>query len=83
MAACRSCGASIIWVKTDQGKRMALDFHAVDPERTSGPHFVIRHGDRGALGVSVPPAWFETKPEPAYLSHFATCPDSNAWRKRS
>lgn len=66
-ARCRSCGAPIIWVVTENGRRIPLD---ADSER----RFVIRDsiqakGPRLALV------------RPTYQTHFATCPQADQWRK--
>lgn len=30
-ATCRSCGAQIVWFKTDKGKNIPIDAHTVEP----------------------------------------------------
>lgn len=64
---CLSCGAKIYWVRSEAGKAMPL-------EPIDGPVFTIRSGD---LGVAV------AQPVKAFRSHFATCPDADAWRGKS
>ena len=62
---CRSCGAAVVWVITPAGKKMPVDAKPV-----SG--FVLDENENGTVNA------FSGK---VYVSHFATCPDSEAWRK--
>lgn len=78
VSACRSCGAPLLWVITDGGKRMPLD---ADP--TPAGTFVVADRDRDALRVSyVAPDALLIDDPPRYVSHYATCPDADRWRKR-
>jgi hypothetical protein len=83
--ACKSCGAEIIWVKTEAGKAIPLD-----AEPTEGGNIIVQ-----VLGPDREIAHVETAVEKverhncpipagrvAFVSHFATCPQANAWRKR-
>jgi hypothetical protein len=83
--ACRSCGAAIIWVKTETGKAIPLD-----AEPTEGGNIIIN-----VLGGGIEVAHVETVTETkarfdcpipagrvAFVSHFATCPQANTWRKK-
>ncbi len=81
-AKCRSCGAPIIWAKTEAGKPMPLDIQP-SPSGT----FTIRHADgrawRGNLHEELQ-AIHKSKIKdlgPWYTSHFATCPNANQHRK--
>lgn len=68
-ARCRSCGASIFWVvMVPSGKRMPLN--AVP---ASNGNVVVGEDGR---------AFVDTGPGRAkFLSHFATCPNSNKHRR--
>ena len=67
MAKCRSCGADIIFLTTDQGKYIPVD---IDPAwRSSNYDLGPRYGAR-----------FE--PEKGHVSHFATCKDAEKWRRQ-
>lgn len=70
---CRSCGAEIIWARTDSGHLMPVDAHPDaegrlalspgDPEpRVS---YAFGNGERSL-----------------HRPHFATCPDADSWRRR-
>lgn len=79
---CRSCGAPVLWVETEKGKRMPLDQQPVLFPEPPGM-FVLRAGRDGdsprVVAVAVPAGAFED--EPNYRSHFATCPDAKGWRR--
>jgi hypothetical protein len=73
-AACKSCGASIIWALTQNGKRIPLD--AEPAERPSGLFRL-----EGSATGSMPPIAISAAGEPVYLSHFVTCPNADQHRK--
>lgn len=76
MSACKSCGAQIIWARTEHGRRIPLDaepYHGPSPAGL----FVLREARE--LALAVPPDVFPT--EPHYRSHFATCPEAGSWRR--
>lgn len=77
---CRSCHASIIWVRTERGKRMPLDAEPVDATRATRSVFVLREleNDGGPLAVA---AWGLEGTEPHYISHFSTCPNADTHRR--
>lgn len=68
---CKSCGAPIIWVKTEKGRRMPLD---LIPEEDGTWEF--NEATKIAHHVSYP------QPSGTYRkSHFATCPHAASHRK--
>ena len=80
MSKCKSCGREIIWIRTFSGKKMPCDpekiqFHAGEGRDlfvTSGGAVV--HGTRAEAG--------EERCHVGYISHFATCPDADKFRRR-
>lgn len=74
---CRSCGKFIEWVKTTKGKNMPCD-----PEVLS--HDEMNNGDvLVTLGGHVQRV-DRSKSFPSLrgrVSHFATCPNANEWRR--
>ncbi len=87
LSTCRSCQQSIIWVRTEHGKKMPLDYDPVDLPVTSDDGkaralFVLREQDSrdGPLAIA---AWGLHGLEPHYRSHFATCPYAGQHRKPS
>jgi hypothetical protein len=67
MANCRSCGAEIVWAKTERGKAIPLD---AKPEKRFVLEEVPMQRDRQARQVTT------------YVSHFATCPDADKFRSK-
>jgi hypothetical protein len=66
-AKCKSCFAEIRWVKTYSGKAMPVD---AKPEK----RFVITgNNDKGEPCGEI---------RDTYISHFATCPQADAFRKK-
>ena len=67
---CRSCPAQVIWVRTAAtGKRMPLDATPVPAGNVA-----IRDGLAVVMSGPVPGGG-------GRLSHFATCPQAEKWRK--
>lgn len=75
MAKCSSCGADIIWARTESGRRIPLDAAPVDPTKVDGAGF-LENGVARFGAFELPPG------TPRYVSHFATCPHAARHRKR-
>jgi hypothetical protein len=77
---CRSCGAAIRWLKiVPGGKSMPVD----NEPHAEGNIIPGLGGTATVLSGAVLLAVRERKPdEPLYRSHFATCPDAEAWRSK-
>ena len=80
MSACRSCGAAIVWLEIRPGGRRM----PVDAEPSAKGNVIADLTQ--AVGVVIPAAALaqvkaDTPDEPLYVSHFATCPDADAWRE--
>jgi hypothetical protein len=71
---CHSCGAVVVWAVTDAGKRMP-----VDPDPTVVGNLILERRDGQDRVTSAPPV--ATSEPKRWVSHFATCPQANAWRK--
>lgn len=65
-AKCSSCGAEIVWAKTDSGKSMPLSI------KSHEKRFVLRDPAGGEAS---------TRMVETYLSHFADCPNAAQHRK--
>ena len=75
---CRSCGGPVAWAVTRAGKRLP-----VNPEpQAKGNLSIEQDGSklRAALLLSDARDAARRAGQPLYTSHFATCPDANAWR---
>ena len=81
MTVCKSCGASIIWIKTSAGKTMPRNAEPLTYRATPNGTAVIVTPNGETLKADI-----EEHPENAtgigYISHFATCPNAAAHRRR-
>jgi hypothetical protein len=75
--ACRSCAAPVIWAVTEAGRPMPVD---AEP----APDGTVRLEDRGGPQplARVVPAAKRFGVTGLRKSHFATCPEAGAWRRR-
>jgi len=69
MSTCRTCGATIVWSRTENNKNIPLN-----PEPVEGGNIILECN--GALARVV-------KPDGArrYISHYATCPQAAQHRR--
>lgn len=80
MASCRSCGATVDWANLPGGGPVPVDrASAGDPKG----NLAVRRTDAGTLAVR----YLKGGEQPAdgekrAISHFASCPQAAAWRKR-
>ena len=77
---CTSCGALILWAMTLAGKRMPVDAISDD----AGNLRLVQ--EAGQLVARITPPTQTTSlfdAEPRYRSHFATCPNADAHRRRA
>lgn len=85
---CRSCDAPIVWTITEHGKKMPVDLEPVDRSTGHGlfvlrPRYLRqRRGDDAPKAIAVTLGFFDGHDEPAYVSHFATCPHADQHRRR-
>lgn len=70
---CRSCDAEIRWVVSRAGRAMPIDAHP----NGRGNLVLERHGVRWEAHVQKPAPFGEQ----VFISHFATCPDADAYRR--
>lgn len=74
---CRACGYRIRWIRTKNGKSMPCNAQAVRFTPGGGPEtFVTEDGkvERGRRR--------QDGEKTGYISHFATCPEADRFRKR-
>lgn len=79
-ARCRSCQAPVVWANTVNDRRMP-----VDAEPSPDGNIVLDDlGDDRLtpLAIVVDPGEPMLGDPPRYMSHYATCPDAERWRKR-
>lgn len=82
IARCRSCGAEIVWAKTQNGKNIPIDAQsheagnimlvAATSTILEPPYAVILRTIADMAGVP---------PEKLHRTHFATCPKAADWRR--
>lgn len=78
MSICRSCGQTIEWIETRQGKKMPLD-----PE-----YIEYDEADPGTVLITDGGNTYVVEDEQSYpnvrgrISHFASCPQAKVWRKK-
>jgi len=78
MSRCKSCGAEIIWIRMTSGKNMPCN-------ATKYPYRLDLHGDLTLVTPQGKVARGTYDPEGeniGYMSHFATCPAANRFRRR-
>jgi hypothetical protein len=69
---CRSCDERIIWAKSaTSGKAIPIDAEPVD-----NGNIRLGRDDDGLVAI-----YAGEGPGTRYVSHFATCPDRDGWRK--
>lgn len=77
---CRSCGARILFLKTEKGHMMPVDPTLVRYARTEGGSEKVVTDDGKVVSCTT-----NIAPEEAegvgYVSHFATCPNAHKHRK--
>jgi len=72
-AACKSCGARIIWVvSAASGKRMPVN----EKPDLDGNLMIDAEGKAHVIDPKKPVATL------TYTSHFATCPEAAQWKKK-
>lgn len=81
MSRCKACGQEIIWIKTKAGKAMPCDpqkipYTTEPPGGEKGKTLVLPDGRiaTGSLDLE--------SDKYGYISHFATCPAAEQFRRR-
>lgn len=84
-APCRGCGKEIAFIKTVKGKTMPVDPEPVWVSQCAGGSPYLRPDGTYVTGRIVGDAYDTEDPDTnlieAYVSHFATCPEANRFRK--
>ncbi|MFD3748361.1 hypothetical protein [Nocardia sp. NPDC058633] len=75
-AQCRSCKAPVAWRNSNNGKRTPID-----PIPSDTGNVLVVGGHCGVLTADQI-ANARGAGDPLYTSHFATCPDADAWRSK-
>lgn len=72
---CRGCGAQIIWTRTANGKSMPCDPEVIFFTPAGGPETFVTPDGKTVRGKR------SRDGQIGYISHWATCPKSNKFRK--
>lgn len=81
MAECRSCGAAILWARTERDKPIPLD---AEPDPAGRIVFVSGDTVRVLRKDEEPPSHaLVPRKGQRYTSHFATCPNAEQHRRKS
>lgn len=75
---CRSCGADVLWAKTDAGKSMPLD-----PEPVDDGNVLLYRTPEGLRAVVMSKGDHVPDNASRHKTHFATCPNAERHRRRT
>lgn len=78
---CSGSGAEIVWALTLTGRRMPLDVGTTHAGAKGAQMLVGMNGRDTPVVRSASPLLDGDKP--AYISHFATCPQSGQFRRKT
>lgn len=85
MSRCSSCQAPIIWARTIARGEVPSRGIPLDAEPVASGNIRVVGGDGVAHDgsvIEVAVSGLIDHDRPRYVSHFATCPDAQSWRKR-
>lgn len=83
MSHCKSCGADVFYVRSEHGKNLILNAMP-DTERGNVRVQSAHDGQVGrVLNKQHAATVRATSMEALYLSHFATCPQSQSWHRKT
>ena len=77
---CRGCGREIAFIKTVAGKTMPVNPDSVYFVAAGGPNTYVMAD--GTVERGREPERNETETRIGYISHFATCPAADSFRKK-
>ena len=79
-SACRGCGQEIIFIKTLKGKTMPVNPDGLYFVQAGGPNTYVTLDGEVIRGREPEPGDRNTRI--GYISHFATCPEADSFRKK-
>lgn len=85
---CRGCGAAIVWIRTIRGKAMPCNAEAVEYQKDKrGKDFIVTKSGDVVRGRIITDGEKHGLLEPiidgeGYISHYATCPKADLFRKK-
>lgn len=78
MAKCKACGARIMWIPTEKGGMMPCDPKPIPYKEDQAGNLTLITSE-GKVIKAKADATSESK---GFVSHFATCPEADKFRKR-
>ena len=81
MARCKGCGQEIIWIKTKSGKSIPCDPEMIYYKAKKTGHLRVVT-PTGEVVSAVPSDSILTATDYGYVSHFATCPQADRFRRK-
>lgn len=82
---CKSCGAAIVWIETQNGRKMPCNAEAVDyQENRKGASVIVTEDGKVVRGTIIEKGASPLVPVidgKGYISHFATCPYAGQHRR--
>lgn len=81
MSRCAKCNAEIKWIKMQSGKNMPVDPPLRTVVKDEGDETLVTPDGRTIKGRFA--SWDDGGNASGYISHFATCPYGNHFRRRS
>lgn len=80
---CKSCGADIVWITTESGRKMPLDAAEVPVvPNQRGETVAVTLDGQIFRGWPCADSYEAERYVLARISHFATCPDADKHRRR-
>lgn len=82
MSVCRSCGKPVEWIRTERGKNMPVDPPYVAWDEAEPKDVLVTNTGKTFMkhAKDEPAPWKDFK---GRVSHFATCPQSDNWRRKN
>jgi hypothetical protein len=77
---CRSCSAEIVWCWTRNRQRIPVNVDPV-PDGNIQPADGYTLTEGATIIVDPVPSLFDSPTALRYVSHFASCPHADAWRR--
>lgn len=83
---CRSCGAAIVWITTQNGRKMPCNADPVEyQDNRKGKDVIVTEDGKVVRGTVIdkarPSALVPIVDGTGYISHFATCPFADQHRR--
>lgn len=78
---CRGCGAEIGFIKTVAGKTMPVNVKPIRFAKDGGKEVFVLENGTVVHGTSLTESQAAPDEMVGYVSHFATCPASDSFRK--